>query len=204
MKNATSGNITLQSRSSQFLAGIQVGCILMIKISFSKYPFSLFKRNAYCIRHGNKFCCFFIFQADSSGYTVREGEGVTVLLTNSLPLTCPTSLNDSMKETKCRMTLDVWIIPEKSRERCRNGLAMRDLLLDSSICSLTFGFSEKGNSTIEFNLTGYVDGMINYENRISTVHFNVTTYQYDSHGVWSNISIPEIQVHVTLLTDKTY
>nr|XP_022298071.1 von Willebrand factor D and EGF domain-containing protein-like [Crassostrea virginica] len=157
MKNATSGNITLQRRSSQFLAGIQ---------------------------------------ADSSGYTVREGEGVTVHLTNSLPFTCPTSLNDSTKETKCRMTLDVWITREKTRERCRNGLAMRDLLLDSSSCSLTFGFSENGNSTIEFNLTGYVDGMINYENRISTVHFNVTSYQYDSHGVWSNISIPEIQVTI--------
>ena len=125
---------------------------------------------------------------------------MTVLLTNSLPLTCSTSLSDSTKETKCRMTLDVWITPEKSRERCRNGLAMRDLLLDSSICSLTFGFSENGNSTIEFNLTGYVDGLINYKNRISTVHFNVTTYQYDNHGVWSNISIPEIQVHVTLIT----
>lgn len=49
MKNATSGNITLQRRSSQFLAGIQVGCILMIKISFSKCPFSLCKRIAHSI-----------------------------------------------------------------------------------------------------------------------------------------------------------
>lgn len=127
---------------------------------------------------------------------VKEGEQVEIHLKNSLPLSCPTSLSDSVKNESCRMPVNVWITTEKFRERCRNGLLMGDLLIDGSQCALTFDFSEAGDSSIVFNVTGYTDGMINYENRTSLIHFNVSDYPHDSHGIWRNISIPEIKATV--------
>ncbi|XP_061196777.1 uncharacterized protein LOC133205052 [Saccostrea echinata] len=156
-KNITSGNTTLYSRSSNFLAGI--------------IPESL-------------------------EYLVKEGDSVEASLTSSLPLSCPTSLSDAMKKVNCRMTLNVWTTTEESWETCRNGLAMGDLLLNNNACSVSLDFNENGNTTVVFNITGYVDGMINYKNKTSYVRFSISPYPHDSYGIWENISIPEIKVFV--------
>lgn len=133
-------------------------------------------------------------KSESSEIVVKESEQVEIRLTNSVPLSCPTSLNDSMKQGSCKLPVNIWTTAEKYRERCRNGLLMEDLLIDSLQCAVTFEFNESGNSSIVFNVTGYTDGMINYQNRTSRIHFNVSNYHYDRHGIWRNISIPEIKV----------
>lgn len=133
-------------------------------------------------------------KSESSEIVVKESEQVEIRLTNSVPLSCPTSLNDSMKQESCKLPVNIWTTAEKYRERCRNGLLMEDLLIDSLQCAVTFEFNEFGNSSIVFNVTGYTDGMINYQNRTSRIHFNVSNYHYDRHGIWRNISIPEIKV----------
>ncbi|XP_062619852.1 uncharacterized protein LOC134281397, partial [Saccostrea cucullata] len=156
-KNITSGNATIYSMSSNYLAGI--------------IPESLV-------------------------YFVKEGETVEVSLTSSLPLSCPTSVSDTMKKVNCRVTLNVWSTAEESWETCRNGLAMKDLLVNNDGCSVFLDFNEDGNTTVVFNITGYLDGIINYENRTSSVQFGVYTYPYDSYGIWRNISVPIIKVSV--------
>lgn len=133
-------------------------------------------------------------KSESSEIVVKESEQVEIRLTNSVPLSCPTSLNDSMKQGSCKLPVNIWTTAEKYRERCRNGLLMEDLLIDSLQCAVTFEFNEFGNSSIVFNVTGYTDGMINYQNRTSRIHFNVSNYYHDRHGIWRNISIPEIKV----------
>lgn len=125
---------------------------------------------------------------------VKESEQVEIRLTNSVPLSCPTSLNDSMKQESCKLPVNIRTTAEKYRERCRNGLLMEDLLIDSPQCAVTFDFNESGNSSIVFNVTGYTDGMVNYQNRTSRIHFNVSNYHHDRNGMWRNISIPEIKV----------
>ncbi|XP_011438509.3 von Willebrand factor D and EGF domain-containing protein isoform X1 [Magallana gigas] len=139
--------------------------------------------------------------SESSEIVVKESEQVEIRLTNSVPLSCPTSLNDSMKQGSCKLPVNIWTTAEKYRERCRNGLLMEDLLIDSLQCAVTFEFNESGNSSIVFNVTGYTDGMINYQNRTSRIHFNVSNYHYDRHGIWRNISIPEIKATVV---DRDY
>lgn len=125
---------------------------------------------------------------------VKESEQVEIRLTNSVPLSCPSSLNDSMKQQSCKLPVNIWTTAAKYREICRNGLLMEDLLIDSPQCAVTFDFSESGNSSIVFNVTGYTDGMINYQNRTSRIHFNVSDYLHDRNGIWRNVSIPEIKV----------
>uniref|UniRef100_K1RGG5 von Willebrand factor D and EGF domain-containing protein n=1 Tax=Magallana gigas TaxID=29159 RepID=K1RGG5_MAGGI len=141
------------------------------------------------------------FNSESSEIVVKESEQVEIRLTNSVPLSCPTSLNDSMKQGSCKLPVNIWTTAEKYRERCRNGLLMEDLLIDSLQCAVTFEFNEFGNSSIVFNVTGYTDGMINYQNRTSRIHFNVSNYYHDRHGIWRNISIPEIKATVV---DRDY
>ncbi|XP_062596363.1 von Willebrand factor D and EGF domain-containing protein-like, partial [Saccostrea cucullata] len=133
---------------------------------------------------------------ESLEYFVKEGETVEVSLTSSLPLSCPTSLSEAMKKTYCRMTLNVWTSAQESWETCRNGLAIRDLLLNDDGCSVSLDFNENGNTTSLFNITGYLDGIINHKNRTSSIQFGVSTYPYDSSGIWRNISVPKIKVYV--------
>ncbi|XP_056011980.1 von Willebrand factor D and EGF domain-containing protein-like isoform X2 [Ostrea edulis] len=102
-------------------------------------------------------------------------------------------MTDSMKELNCRIPIDVWSSNENSWETCRNGLAKRDLVLTGQECAVSLGFND---TSIAFNITGFLDGIINYENRTSTLRFSVSTYAYDSYAIWKNISIPEIKVSV--------
>lgn len=139
--------------------------------------------------------------SESSEIVVKESEQVEIRLTNSVPLSCPTSLNESMKQQSCKLPVNIWTTAAKYREICRNGLLMEDLLIDSPQCAVTFDFSESGNSSIVFNVTGYTDGMINYQNRTSRIHFNVSDYLHDRNGIWRNVSIPEIKATVV---DRDY
>lgn len=71
-----------------------------------------------------------------------------------------------------------------------NGIALTD-----QPCGVTFKFNDWGNRSVYINVTGYVDGMINYNDRTTFLHIQSTRNSMDQKGIWDNLKIDDIQVY---------
>ncbi|XP_062610006.1 von Willebrand factor D and EGF domain-containing protein-like [Saccostrea cucullata] len=98
-----------------------------------------------------------------------------------------------MREAFCTYYFFVWT---PSEESCRNGMASNGIALTNQPCGVKFNFRDWGNRSVYINVTGYVDRMINYNDRTTYLHIASTRNPMDPLGIWDNFSIGGIKVKV--------
>ncbi|XP_062610009.1 uncharacterized protein LOC134271804 [Saccostrea cucullata] len=133
-------------------------------------------------------------KSDQNPYYVIEGVTSQIKLTSTIPFSCPLSLSEEMREAFCTYYFFVWTPAEDS---CRNGMASNGIALTNQPCGVTFNFRDWGNRSVYINVTGYVDGMINYNDRTTYLHIASTKNPMDPLGIWDNLKVEKIQVKIT-------
>ncbi|XP_061196778.1 von Willebrand factor D and EGF domain-containing protein-like [Saccostrea echinata] len=126
-------------------------------------------------------------------YYVSEGITSQIKLSSTMPFSCPLSLSEEMREAFCTYYFFVWTPSEDS---CRNGMASNGIALTNQPCGVTFNFRDWGNRSVHINVTGYVDGMINYNDRTTYLHIASTRNPMDPLGIWDNLNVEGIAVKV--------
>ncbi|XP_061196779.1 von Willebrand factor D and EGF domain-containing protein-like [Saccostrea echinata] len=133
------------------------------------------------------------FEPEQNKYYVMEGVRSQIKLTSTIPFSCPLSLSKEMREAFCTYYFFVWTPLEDS---CRNGMASNGIAMANQPCGVTFNFRDWGNRSVHINVTGYVDGMINYNYRTTYLHIASTRNPMDPLGIWDNLNIGGIEVKV--------
>ncbi|XP_062592496.1 von Willebrand factor D and EGF domain-containing protein-like [Saccostrea cucullata] len=123
-------------------------------------------------------------------YTVFEGETIQIILEATVPFSCPSSLSDAMKASFCKFQ---FYILTPGEGQCVNGLSNNGVAFKDNPCGVTFGYKDK---TTSISVTGYIDGMVNFRERKSTLKISSTRNPVDSTGIWNGIKIPDITVIV--------
>ncbi|XP_061162806.1 uncharacterized protein LOC133172019 [Saccostrea echinata] len=123
-------------------------------------------------------------------YLVTEGETVQISLEVTVPFSCPSVLNDAMKASHCRFQFYIWTPGEG---QCVNGLTSNGVAFSDNPCGISFGYTDK---TASISVTGYIDGMVNFRERKSTLRIASTRNPMDASGIWNGVRIPDITVTV--------
>ncbi|XP_062592479.1 von Willebrand factor D and EGF domain-containing protein-like isoform X2 [Saccostrea cucullata] len=119
-------------------------------------------------------------------YTLFEGETIQIILEATVPFSCSSSLSDSMKASFCKFQFYIWTPGEG---QCVNGLTNNGVALKDNPCGVTFGYKDRLTS---ISVTGYIDGMVNFRERKSTLKIGSTRNPMDSTGIWNGVKIPDI------------
>ncbi|XP_061196666.1 von Willebrand factor D and EGF domain-containing protein-like [Saccostrea echinata] len=123
-------------------------------------------------------------------YFVFEGETIQISLEATVPFSCPSTLSDAMKDSHCNFQFYIWTPGEG---QCVNGLTSNGVAFKDNPCGVTFGYKDK---TASISVTGYIDGMVNFRERKSTLRIASTRNPMDSTGIWNGAKIPDITVTV--------
>ncbi|XP_048730986.2 von Willebrand factor D and EGF domain-containing protein-like [Ostrea edulis] len=126
-------------------------------------------------------------------YYVAEGVTSQIALTSTIPFSCPLFLSEEMREAFCTYYFYIWTPAEDS---CRNGMSGNGLAMTNQPCGVTFKFNDWGNKSVYINVTGYMDGMINYNDRTTLLHIESTKNPMDALGIWNNLKFDGIEVSV--------
>ncbi|XP_061196665.1 uncharacterized protein LOC133204938 [Saccostrea echinata] len=121
-------------------------------------------------------------------YLVYEGETIQISLEATVPFSCPSTLSDAMKASHCRFQFYIWTPGEG---QCVNGLISNGVAFKDNPCGISFGYKDK---TASISVTGYIDGMVNFRERKSTLRIGSTRNPMDSSGIWNGVKIPDITV----------
>jgi hypothetical protein len=123
---------------------------------------------------------------------VLEGETIQIGFQATVPFSCPQVLSDAMKASHCNFPFYIWTPGEG---QCINGQNSNGVAFKDNPCGILFRYNDRRAS---INVTGYIDGMVNFGERKSTLRIGSSRNLMDASGIWDYVNIPDITVSLSI------
>ncbi|XP_056009128.1 von Willebrand factor D and EGF domain-containing protein-like isoform X2 [Ostrea edulis] len=169
--------------TNNFTMSFQVSCAVKSRDTISGNQGNFHKSHPY----------FAGIKSDHLQYSVIEGETIQIGLQATVPFSCPSVLSDAMKASHCNFQFYIWTPGEG---QCVNGQTSNGVAFKDNPCGILFGYKDRRTS---INVTGYIDGLVNFGERKSILKVASTRNPMDSSGIWDDVKIPDI---IVIVKDK--
>lgn len=135
----------------------------------------------------------FIFQPDKFQYQVLESESTIISYTATVPVGCYRA--DLVSHCNHLLYVTQPKYQESPATCSSSNILQQDIAFDSfQFCGLTVP-SQYGGQSIQFNVTGYIDGQYSGKRKRSTkIRLMSLISNVDLTGAWDNITSPDIEV----------